>query len=121
MTTTLNQWAEFLLALSFGAVLGGWYDLFFVLRTLFVRRPASTPGLLLCAALDLLFWLTAAAGAALFLLRLNGLCVRFFLLLGFACGFAAWRFSAGALFRRLFFALKRLCTRLYGGLKKLAR
>lgn len=78
MTTTLNQWAEFLLALSFGAVLGGWYDLFFVLRTLFVRRPASTPGLLLCAALDLLFWLTAAAGAALFLLRLNGLCVRFF-------------------------------------------
>lgn len=121
MATTLNQGAELLAAFCCGLLLGGWYDLFFLLRTLLFSRASGRLRMVLDGLFDALFWLSGAVGCGMFLLLLNGLVVRFFLLLGIGLGFLAWRFSVGALVRRCFFFVRRVVRTVIDGLCRLSR
>ena len=92
MTPTVTnavQLRELLLYGGMGFLLGGYYDVFRVLRC--VLRPGGWRVLVQ----DLLFFATAAPAVFLCTLALNGGVVRVYLYVGLLAGFWAYRHTVG--------------------------
>ena len=99
LLTLSEQTLLFCYACLFGAALGGWCDLFRVVRLLFGQRK---PVVFLC---DLLFCVSGAIGVCLFFVCFCAGQVRLFVLVGEGGGFLLWRASVGELVFQLFSAV----------------
>jgi len=111
LLTLSEQTLLFCYACLFGALLGGWCDLFRVIRFLFGQRKTAV---FVC---DLLFCISGALGVCLFFICFCAGQVRLFALVGEGVGFLLWRASVGELVFRLFSAIitvfRRLLRRLF--------
>lgn len=84
-----DQLRELFYAGGMGFLLGGYYDIFRILRKLLHIGKWVT---CLC---DCLFFLTAAVGVFLFSLAMTEGVVRGYVLCGIVCGFIAYRYTVG--------------------------
>jgi spore cortex biosynthesis protein YabQ len=101
---TLNQGYLFFFAVYGGAVIGLLYDVFRLIR-LAVRRNKYVT-----AILDILFWLSAAAGLFYLMLVSNDGRIRLFSFFGFALG-------CGIYFSGISPVVKFLCNKIAGVVK----
>ncbi len=106
--TNFAQLRELFLSCGMGFLLGGYYDVFRLLRRWF--HPSKP----VVFALDTLFFASSAVAVFLFSLAMTNGTVRSYVLLGTAVGFAAYRHTVGRALIRLvgsvIVGLRRLCN-----------
>ena len=102
--TNFEQVRELFLSCGMGFLLGGYYDVFRILRC--VLRP----GAVRVFWQDLLFFLTAALMTFLFAIAINDGVLRIYLFAGLVAGFFAYRYTVGRAVVRLITALIALLS-----------
>lgn len=101
-----QQTQVFLLCIGFGFSMGLFYDVFSMLRKMFFTSRITV------FIQDIVYFLVCTVGAFFFLLCINGLDLRFYVLAGMGMGFLVYYFTLGIIVSRFCKAVATRVNRL---------